>query len=81
MSQPQVKWGVVKRYFESRNYEIVPRGGDKIIKAPKGAAGVTRNTVLIGHEYSDHAGDCLAPGHLAKIKRAFGVSREDILAG
>lgn len=82
MSQPAVKWGEVKRYFESRGYEIISRGGDKIIKAPADNDPVRRRqTVLIGHEYSDSAGSELARGHLSAIQRAFGVTREQIRQG
>jgi hypothetical protein len=82
MSQQPVKWGQVKRYFENRGYEIVSRGGDKIIKAPADNNPIRhRQTVLIGHEYSDSAGTELARGHLSAIKRAFGVTRDEILNG
>jgi len=81
MGQPNVKWGHVEKFFLARGYEIRHSGGDKIIVAPKHASPTgTRRTVLIGHNYSDHKGEVLAPGHLSAIKRAFGVTREQILA-
>ncbi len=80
MGQPAIKWGSVERYFMIRGYEIRHSGGDKIIIAPKDGNPLrNRQSVLIGHNYSDRKGDLLAPGHLAKIRRAFGVTREDIL--
>ena len=82
MSHQSVKWGQVKRYFESRDYVIYGSGGDKIISAPKdGAAERTRQTVLIGHRFCGHAGDEVSPGYIRQIERAFGVTREQLLKG
>ena len=80
MSQPRVKWGSAKRYFRRHGYTIRSSGGDKIIIAPKGGpAGRTRMTVRIGHNYSSRDGDELAEGHISAIRRAFGVTRKDLL--
>ena len=80
MSKRGVKWRDVERYFRRHGYEITGSGGDKIIKAPPGkrTAG-TRTQVRIGHRFCSHPGDTLRPGHLSKIRNAFGVSASDIL--
>ncbi len=81
MGWPNVKWGCVEKYFKNHGYDVYSQGGDKVIYAPKdGDTRRQRQMVVIGHNYSDHKGDKLSPGHLAKIRRAFGVTAEQILA-
>jgi hypothetical protein len=79
MAQPRVKWGQVRRYFERRGYTIRERGGDKIIVAPKGEAGVLRNTLRIGHTSTRNDGTELLRCYTSAIERVFGVSIDDIL--
>ena len=75
-----VKWKHILAYFPPKGYEIHEQGGDKLIVAPKdGNPDRTRQSVRIGHKYCTRRNDELLPAHLAKIKRAFGVSRDDIL--
>jgi len=82
MGQAVVKWGDVARYFSRRGFAIYADGGDKIIQAPKDAdASRSRQQVRIGHLFSNHAGAELRDGHLSAIKRAFGISCDDILKG
>ena len=80
MSQRKVKWGQVRRYFRRREYTLRNDGGDIVIVAPPdNNPGRTRQTVRIGHRFCNHAGDELRPAHIAMIKRAFGVTREQML--
>lgn len=83
MSQRAVKWSNVKKYFLRRDYVIEGCGGDKIIKAPKQtpAKARTRNQVRIGHKCCSKPGDQVYESYLASLKRAFGVTRNDILNG
>jgi hypothetical protein len=75
MSLPAIKWGDVFRYFSSRGnkYIIYHQGGDIIILQKS-----DKKTVRIGHNFLSHT-KTLRPAHLSKIKRTFGISREDIL--
>ena len=62
MSRRRVKWGQARRYFQRRGYEIVSRGGDKLIKAPAGKVpGSGRSVVRIGHKYCTRSSDELLP--------------------
>ncbi len=84
MSQRAVKWGQVERYFLRRGYEIKSRGqsgsGEKKINAPKGSnPNQTRASVVIGHTSSANSHTQVLDCYLNAIKRAFGVTREDIL--
>jgi len=83
MSQSPVKWGDVEKYFTRRGYEIRGRKtGDRIIVAPRDDDPKRhRQTVRIGHRFCTHRGHELLRAHLGKIKRAFGVTAEDILGG
>jgi len=83
MSQQAVKWSDVKRFFLRKDYVIEGCGGDKIIKAPKGtpSGDRTRNQVRIGHKCCSKPGDQLYDSYLSSLKRAFGVTRDDILRG
>jgi len=79
MSQPRVKWGQAERYFKRNGCTIRSSGGDKIIIAPSdGDTERTRQTVRIGHNYCARAGDELSNGHLSAIRRAFGVTRDQL---
>jgi len=80
--RPVVKWLQVRNYFLRRNYEIRSSGGDKIIIAPKvGDKKRSRNTVRIGHKCCNRPGDEMYDAYLSAIKRAFGVTRRQILNG
>lgn len=80
MSHPRPKWGQTQRFFRKRHYTIRPTGGDKIIVAPKdGDSKRTRQTVRIGHKCCSGPGNELLPCYVSQIKRAFGVTAEDIL--
>ncbi len=82
MSQPRPKWKDVERYFLRRGYAIYSDGGDKIIVAPPDAdPRRKRQTVRIGHRFAGSPGRELPYGHVSQIKRAFGVTAEDIIAG
>lgn len=83
MSSRAVKWSDVKRFFLSRGYVIEGSGGDKIIKAPKETPKKprTRNQVRIGHKCCNKPGDQIYECYLSSLKRAFSVTREDILGG
>lgn len=82
MSQQSVKWGEFLRFCNRNGYEIRNKKGDKLIFPPKSdKSRRARPAVRIGHNYSDHYGDELLDAHLAAIKRKFGVTRDDILAG
>jgi len=69
----------VSGYFLRRGYQIIGSGGDKIIKAPPGASSGGRAVVRIGHKYCSRPGDVLLPAYVSAIRRAFGVTRRDIL--
>ena len=74
MSLPAVKWGDVRRYFNSKNeYKLYFQGGDVIILRKS-----DKITVRIGHKFLKHTAE-LRPAYLKKIKRNFGVTRQDIL--
>ena len=80
MSRRPVRWKIARRYFERRGYEIRSQGGDKIIIAPRERIpDHGRQTVRIGHKYCSHDGDELLPAHLSAIRRAFGVTRDELL--
>ena len=80
MAKRQVKWGQVERYFSRRGYQIRGAGGENMIVAPNTPnANRTRNVVRVGHTSSNHAGSTVLPCYLNAIRRAFGVSVEDIL--
>jgi len=80
MGQPRVKWGQVERYFLRRGYEIKGSGGDKLIIAPQTPdAKRTRNVVRIGHKWCSSPGSEVLHASLQQIRRAFGVTVEDIL--
>ncbi len=83
MGRPTVKWGQVQKYFIKRGYEITGSGGDTIIKAPADNQNLTasRNQVRIGHKCSNHKGDELYDCYVQSLKRAFGVTWQDILKG
>jgi hypothetical protein len=80
MSQPRVKWGDIERFCKRNGYEIKGRGGDKIIVAPKGD-GVprSRNTVRIGHKSCGHKGAEVLECYISSLKRAFGITRRQLL--
>ena len=80
MSQRQVTWGQLKRFCARRGFAIRPSGGDKIIICPKGwQGGNQRPTVLIGHKCSSQNGDRIFDCYLSKLRRTFGISRDDVL--
>lgn len=82
MSQPQVRWRDVERYFLRHGYVIRYDGGDTIIQAPKNQSTArSRQQVRIGHQFCRSANTVLSKGHLAQIKRAFSVTADRILAG
>lgn len=82
MGQPRLKWGQVRAYFLRHGYEITESGGDKIIKAPKDGSGQrTRQQVRIGHTSSRNDGTEMLRCYTSAIRRAFGVSDEDIRNG
>ncbi len=83
MSQPVIRWGQVKKYFLSRGYEITKSGGDTLISAPKNInkSGRTRNIVRIGHKCSSKDGDDVWDSYLSLIKRAFNITRDQIIKG
>jgi hypothetical protein len=82
MGRPAIKWGMVVRYFKAHGYVVRNDDGDAIIEAPKdNSAHRTRLQVRIGHNFSNHAGDELQGGHIQKLRRAFGVTWQDILKG
>jgi hypothetical protein len=81
MSKRTVKWGDAERYFRRHGYKIRTQGGDKIIIAPRDHdPRRKRQTVRLGHRFCTRRGDELLPCHLARIKYAFGVTADDILA-
>ena len=81
MSQVRPKWKQVERYFLRHGYDVHDSGGDKIVVAPPDLRpDRQRQTVRIGHRFT-RPGAELPWGHLQQIKRAFGVTAEDILAG
>lgn len=78
----RVKWGRALAYFNRHGFTIRAQGGDKIVIAPSdGDAVRSRQTVRIGHRFCSRAGDELPPGILGKIRRAFGVTADDLLDG
>jgi hypothetical protein len=81
MSLPAVKWGDVKRYFNSKpEYQIHFQGGDAIITKKSDAGGIgSGKIVLIGHNYCQKHTKELSPAYLKKIERTYGITREDIL--
>ena len=80
MSRPRVKWGQARRYFLRHGYEIRSQGGDKIIIAPPDQnPDRSRQTVRIGHRFCTRPGDELNNAHVQMIRRAFGVTREQLL--
>ena len=83
MSQRAVKWKHIQRYFTGKGFTIRPgKGGEKCLVAPKGwQGGSGRSVVRIGHKYCTKANDELPPCYIAAIKRAFGVSRQELLDG
>ena len=82
MGQPRVKWGQIERYFSRRGYEIKGSGGDKMIIAPKtDDPNRKRNVVRVGHKWCGSPGTEVIPAVLQQIRRSFGVSVQDILAG
>ena len=81
MSQVRPKWKQIERYFLRHGYAIHDSGGDKIIVSPPDLnPDRMRTTVRIGHRFTK-AGSELSWGHIHQIRRAFGVTAEDILAG
>ena len=82
MSRSQVRWRDVERYFQRHGYVIRHDGGDTIIQAPKNQSTTRlRQQVRIGHRFCRSANTVLSKGHLAQIKRSFGVTADQILAG
>ena len=80
MSQPRVKWGDIERFCKRNGYEIKGRGGDKIIVAPKGDGGLrSRNMVRIGHKSCGHKGVEVLECYISSLKRAFGITRRQLL--
>ena len=80
MSRRRPKWGQIERYFRRRNYDIYQDGGDRIIAAPKDNDPTRlRQTVRIGHKFCARSGSQPLGAHLSKIRRAFGVTAEDII--
>jgi hypothetical protein len=81
MSQARPKWKQVERYFLRHGYSIYDSGGDKIIVAPANLDPTRRRqTLRIGHRFTD-PGAQLPWGHINQIKRAFGVTTEDLRSG
>ena len=79
MGQTRLKWGQVRRYFEARDYDIRPRGGERIIVAPAdGNPNRQRQSVVIGHTScaNDHAE--VLKCYESALKRAFGVTSKEI---
>ena len=84
MSQPAVKWKDLKKYFIRHGYEIMHKGGDAMIKAPKEnhrATPRSRNVIRIGHKSSNKPGSEVLPCYLRNIENAFGITRKDIRDG
>ncbi|MFA5422517.1 MAG: hypothetical protein WC374_01495 [Phycisphaerae bacterium] len=75
MSLPAIQWATVHRYFNRKKdaFEIYHQGGDVIILRKS-----DKKPVRIGHKFLGHT-ETLRPGHLKKIERTFGITREDIL--
>ncbi len=81
MSKKQVKWKHVEKYFLKNGYKIYHSGGDAIIKAPSDNDPTRKkHTVRIGHNFSNHRNAVMLSSHLGVIKRAFGVTADDILS-
>ena len=81
MSQARPKWKQVERYLLRHGYSVYNSGGDKIIVAPPDLnPDRMRQTVRIGPRFTK-PGTELPWGHVHQIRRAFGVTPEDILAG
>ena len=81
MSQARPKWKQVERYLLRHGYSVYDTGGDKIIVAPPDLnPDRMRQTVRIGPRFTK-PGTELPWGHVHQIRRAFGVTPEDILAG
>lgn len=80
MSQPAVEMSDIKRYFNSNpNYIIEHEGGDTFLKKlPTNSGKRGKKIVRIGHKFSSHTA-VIPPSLLNKIKRDFGVTRQDIL--
>jgi hypothetical protein len=83
MSQPAVKMADVIRHFRRAPGYILEYIGDDLIikKLPTGTGQRGKPIVRIGHRFASHLGSNVPPGILKKIKRTFGISREDILNG
>ena len=80
MSQQQIKWGQLKRFFDRNGFDIHPSGGDKIITCLSGwNGGNGRRAFLIGHKCCSHAGNVVFDVYMQKLRRTFGVTREGIL--
>jgi|WetSurMetagenome_2_1015567.scaffolds.fasta_scaffold12491_8 hypothetical protein len=79
MSSRRPKWKEYERYFLRHGYAIRKSGGDRIIVAPPNMSPPpNRQTVRIGHLYVT-PGEELPTGHVKQIKRAFGVTPNDVL--
>jgi len=83
MSIPQITWGHIERYCDRRPaYSITSSGGDKIIKGPAVAGTPTgRNVVRIGHTSSKSKKTPVLHCYVQALRRAFGITREDLLLG
>ena len=80
MSQPRVKWGNIERFCNQNGFEIKGKGGDKIIVAPKGdGVPLSRNTVRIGHKSCGRQGAEVLECYISALKRAFGITRQQLL--
>lgn len=80
MSQPGVKWKHVMRWAKGNDFEIIGKGGDKLVVAPGGwDGGDGRAAARIGHKCCSKPGDELLPCYVTLLKRAFGVTRRQLL--
>ena len=73
MSEPSITWKQLKKFLNKNGYEFYGDGGDKVVF--KGS-----QKHRIGHTYCTHGSDVVSKGHLAALKRKFGITRQDILS-
>jgi hypothetical protein len=79
MSAVRPKWKQLERYCLRHGYDVRSDGGDKVIVAPPNSdPSRMRQTVRIGHRHAK-PGVELPIGHIKQLKRAFGITPEDIL--
>lgn len=78
MGQHRLKWGQVKKYFESLGYSVYSDGGDKIISAPSDGKDRSRQTIRIGHTSSKNSGTEVLKCYESKIRHAFNIDPKKI---